>query len=57
MKAIEFIIENDVNTDTGNVATLTMPMGTIQRRVPLDSFYAKYDIRKKKRKPNARRRS
>ena len=55
MKAHEFVHE-DV-TASGDVAPLSMPMGTIQRRAPLDSYLAKYDISKKKRKPNARRRS
>ena len=55
MKASEFLPE-DV-TVSGDVAPVVMPMGTIQRRAPLDSYLAKYDISKKKRKPNARRRS
>jgi len=55
MKAYEFLPE-DI-TVAGDVAPVAMPMGTIQRRAPLGFDLAKYDIRKKKRKPNARRRS
>ena len=55
MKAHEFIQEDA--TVSGDVAPVSMPMGTIQRRAPFDSFSAKYTTRKKKRKPNARRRS
>ena len=55
MKAHEFIQE-DV-TASGDVAPLSMPMGTVQRRAPLGFDLAKYDVSKKKRKPNARRRS
>ena len=55
MKAHEFIQE-DV-TVAGDVAPVVMPMGTIQLRAPLGFDLAKYDISKKKRKPNARRRS
>ena len=56
MKAHEFITEDDV-TASDNVAIVVAPMGTIQRRAPLGFDLAKYDISKKKRKPNARRRS
>ena len=55
MRAGEFIGE-DVTT-SGDVALVVAPLGTLQRRAPLDSFSAKYTTRKKKRKPNARRRS
>jgi len=56
MKASEFITEDDV-TASGDVAVVFAPLGTIQRRMPLDSFSDKYPNRKKKRKSNARRRS
>jgi len=55
MRAGEFIQE-DVAA-AGDVAPVSMPIGTIQRRAPLDSFSAKYSNRKKKRKQHARRRS
>ena len=55
MKASEFIRED--TTASGDVAVVVSPMGTIQRRMPLDSFSDKYPNRKKKRKSNARRRS
>jgi hypothetical protein len=55
MKASEFISEDA--TASGDVAVVVAPLGTIQRRTPLDSYLAKYDISKKKRKSNARRRS
>lgn len=56
MKASEFIIEDNA-VMSGDVAVVVQPMGTLQRRAPLDSFSDKYLNRKKKRKPNARRRS
>jgi len=55
MRAGEFIQE-DI-TATGDIAPVSMPIGTIQRRAPLDSFSAKYTNTKKKRKQHARRRS
>lgn len=55
MKAKEFVQE-DV-TASGDVALVVAPLGTIQRRAPLDTFFDKYPNIKKKRKSNARRRS
>ena len=55
MKASEFLPE-DI-TANGDVAVVVAPMGTIQRRMPLEPFSDKYPNRKKKRKSNARRRS
>jgi len=58
MKASEFIIEDDsVSVVSGDIAPVSMPLGTIQRRMPLEPFSDKYPNRKKKRKSNARRRS
>jgi len=51
MRANEFINEDTV---AGNVAPVVMPLGSIQRRAPFDSFLHKYG--KKKRKANAHRR-
>lgn len=56
MKASEFVAE-DTSTVSGDVAPVIVPLGSIQRRMPLDSFSDKYPNRKKKRKSNAGRRS
>ena len=48
MRATEFIIEDDA-TVSGNIAMVVAPMGTLQRRVPLEPPFDKYKKTKKKR--------
>jgi len=57
MRATEFITEDDVSTGTGSVAVVVAPMGTLQRRVPLETPFDKYKNRKKKRVSKNERRS
>jgi hypothetical protein len=54
MKARDFLPEE--STVSGSIATVSMPMGTIQRRTPEVSFLTKYSNMLKKRTRNARRR-
>jgi len=56
MRATEFIIEDDV-TASGDIAMIVAPMGTLQRRVPLETPFDKYKNRKKKRVSKNERRS
>ena len=56
MRATEFIIENDVTT-SGDVAMIVAPMGTLQRRAPLETPFDKYKNRKKKRVSKNERKS
>jgi hypothetical protein len=54
MKAREFLPEE--GTVSGSIATVSMPIGTLQRRTPEVSFLTKYSNMLKKRTRNARRR-
>ena len=56
MRATEFITE-DEGTASGDVAMVVAPMGTLQRRVPLEPHFDKYKNRKKKRVSKNERRS
>lgn len=53
MKASEFITEDDI-TASGDIAVVSIPLGTVQRRAPLDTYSAKY-TKKMKRTSNERR--
>ena len=55
MKASEFIRED--TSASGDVAVVVAPLGTIQRRVPLETPFDKYKNRKKKRVSKNERRS
>ena len=56
MRATEFITEDDV-TASVNVAMVVAPMGTLQRRAPIETPFDKYKNRKKKRVSKNERRS
>ena len=55
MRASEFILEDDA-VSSGNIAVVSMPMGTIQRRNLLSAASDKYPNKVKKVKGNARKR-
>ena len=55
MRASEFI--NEDITASGDVAMVVAPIGTLQRRVPLEPPFDKYINRKKKRVSKNERRS
>ena len=55
MKANEFI--NEDTTSSGDVTTVVMPLGTMQRRAPIETPFDKYKNRKKKRVSKNERRS
>lgn len=54
MRAREFLVDN-VSTGSDSIAVVNHPLGSLHRRVPLDSFSDKYHTKQKKVK-HARRR-